>query len=248
MRCSGRLAERCAQCTHQRGGVAVLPGERARATQPSGRMSNASRSTRSVRAVRVLTRPVQAAVAPRASARSTRPSRSPRPSRSRFADRFTAMSTSGSGRSSVNFMSGHRVPTNRWSSPRSYPPGVHAGERVGDVPVCVVEPTRSACFSRCWSPRPVSRTPWPAPSCSTRLPASTWKTPPASPGPGDSRLTQAVGGGADVPLADAPPASRPAPTRPFPPAPKPWSTSPDRPDGMPPHRRDHHFLAQPDIT
>ncbi len=39
---------------------------KAQATQPSGRMSNASTSTRSVRAVTVLTRPVHAAAASRA--------------------------------------------------------------------------------------------------------------------------------------------------------------------------------------
>src|SRR4051812_24683641 len=51
----GRVAEPGAERTHQRGGVQALPGGQARATQPSGRIRNASTSTWSVRAVTVLT-------------------------------------------------------------------------------------------------------------------------------------------------------------------------------------------------
>lgn len=60
--------------------------------------------------------------------------------------------------------------------------------------------------------------------------------------------TKAVGGGADVRLADAPPAPRPRLRDPSRPLRSHGLPRHDRPNGPPPHRRDHHLLARSDIT
>jgi hypothetical protein len=116
MRCSGRLAEPCAQRTHRRGRVEVLPGGQGPGDETIGpderridvdlaRVDPSAPRGRGFAGLRTV----------------DEASRGPglRPSRSRSADRFTVVTTSGPGRSSINFMSGHRLATNRWASSRS---------------------------------------------------------------------------------------------------------------------------------
>ncbi|MDX3524777.1 hypothetical protein [Streptomyces scabiei] len=118
---------------------------KARATQPSGRMSNVSTSTRSGRAVTVSPRPLHTAAASRA-ARAVdevdEVEQGPAPlTAAASADRFTAVTTSGRPlqRQLQVRAQGADEPVVVAQVVSGVQAGVQAGERVGDVSVGVVE-------------------------------------------------------------------------------------------------------------